>query len=73
MSAEAEGPGCRSNRHCVDFGFCHRCGPELSEQVLARWFTHGREGDSEAYEEIVGEVKDKFVKWAAVKKKMGLS
>jgi hypothetical protein len=27
---------CHSNRHCVTWGFCHRCAPDLSAQAMRR-------------------------------------
>ena len=46
---------CRSTVHCVTWGYCHRCDPELAKSVLARW--HSEEGPdlTERYEEIIRE------------------
>lgn len=42
---------CRSTRHCVNWGFCHRCAPELSSR--ASQLFEDTDHSSEAYAEIV--------------------
>lgn len=44
--------GCRSTIHCANFGFCHRCAPELSqagEHVIKAMDEIGRVTDGELY------------------------
>jgi hypothetical protein len=51
----AEKTGCRTTIHCVNWGYCHRCDPELSQRVLKRWHEDTGSERSERYEAIIEE------------------
>jgi hypothetical protein len=44
---------CHSTRHCVTWGFCHRCAPELSAQASQRLGEAAGNDRSEVYAAIV--------------------
>lgn len=56
-----EGKACKTNRHCVDWGFCHRCQPKLSEKVQTAWAAlEVPDGQEDwMYEKLIREVKAK--------------
>lgn len=48
--------GCRSTIHCANFGFCHRCAPDLAEaakHVLRAMEGIGRISDGELYDVLM--------------------
>jgi hypothetical protein len=46
---------CGTTVHCVNWGYCHRCNPELSRRVLNRWHEDTGPELTERYEEIIRE------------------
>lgn len=48
--------GCRSTIHCANFGFCHRCAPDLAEaasHVIRAMDEIGRVSDGELYDVLM--------------------
>lgn len=48
--------GCRSTIHCANFGFCHRCAPDLARaatHVVKAMAEVGRQGDGELYAKVM--------------------
>jgi hypothetical protein len=53
--------GCRSTIHCANFGFCHRCSPELaraSSFALQALKEVGREWDGGLYGKVMETIRD---------------
>jgi hypothetical protein len=47
---------CHSTRHCVTWGFCHRCAPELSAQAVQRLGESAGSDRPEVYAAIVADL-----------------
>lgn len=48
--------GCRSTIHCANYGFCHRCSPELAEaggHVMKALLAIGKERSGELYGQVM--------------------
>lgn len=48
--------GCRSTIHCANFGFCHRCAPDLAEagsHIIKAMDEIGRVSDGELYDVLM--------------------
>ncbi len=50
---------CKMTRHCVNWGFCPHCKPELYKRVLAKWqeMTVTSENATKVYARLVAEEK----------------
>jgi hypothetical protein len=60
--AELTGPpptttptGCHQTRHCVNWGFCHRCDPEFTERVRQEFKSTDRSSD--AYAAVIAKLE----------------